>query len=104
MQTERSKGVRVRADFNGLFGDILCISHNDECITDDGKTVKLTDGMHLMAYDEDTDVNGKRDDLIAAGIVESSPSWLKCNGSRWVLRIDKDGVRNESDLSPGTRE
>jgi hypothetical protein len=77
MQSERSKTVRVRADVNGLFGDILCLSHSNECITDDGETVKPSDGMDLLAYDEDTDANGKRDDLIASGVVESSPSWLK---------------------------
>jgi len=104
MPSERSKTVGVRADFNGLFGDILCLSHSNECITDDGGTVKLSDGMHLLAYDEDTDASGKRDYLIASGVVESSPSWLKCKGSRWVLRIDKNGVRNQSDLSPATRE
>ena len=95
---EKSK-IRVRADFNGLFGDILCISHEDECIAEDGSIVHLRSGMHLTAYDEDVDESRKRDDLIASGVTEPSPAWLKCNGSRWVLRIDANGVRNESDLA-----
>jgi hypothetical protein len=54
--------------------------------------------MHLTAFDENTE-DGKPDNLIASGIVERSPDWLQCRGSRWVLRIDNDGVRHESDLS-----
>jgi hypothetical protein len=42
-----------------------------------------------------------RDDLLATGTVEPAPDWLQCNGSRWVLRIDADGVRHESDLVSG---
>ncbi len=26
-----SKTMRVRADFNGLFGELLCLSHKDTC-------------------------------------------------------------------------
>jgi hypothetical protein len=89
---------RVYADFNGLFGPLLCLSHKDSCIDAEGNTVTLVAGMHLIAYDEDLDQNGARDDLIASGIVEPSPPALRCKGSRWVLRIDEHGVRHESDL------
>jgi hypothetical protein len=54
--------------------------------------------MNLTAYDEDLDAAGNRDDLVASGTVEPSPEWLRCTGSRWVLRIDGTGVRHESDL------
>jgi hypothetical protein len=89
---------RVRADFNGLFGDLLCLSHGDTCAEKGGGVVQLKEGLILTAYDEDLDENGKHDDLIARGTVEASPEWLRCNGSRWVLRIDKNGVNHESDL------
>jgi hypothetical protein len=54
--------------------------------------------MVVTAYDEDRNELGERDDLLATGIVEPSPDWLSCRGSRWVLRIDSRGVRHESDL------
>jgi hypothetical protein len=92
------KPIKVRADFNGLFGDILCLSHEDTCIDETGTKVLLSEGQTLTAFDEGADENGNRDDLIASGIVEPSPSWLRCNGSRWVLRIDEHGVRHESDV------
>jgi hypothetical protein len=56
--------------------------------------------MLVTAYDEDSDEQGERDDLVATGTVEPAPDWLTCTGSKWVLRIDDNGVRHESDL-PG---
>jgi hypothetical protein len=93
-----STPIRVRADFNGLFSRVLCLSHKDTCADADGNLVDLKEGMLLTAFDEDLDENGNRDDLIASGTVEPAPEWLACRGSRWVLRIDANGVRNESDL------
>ena len=94
--------MRVRADFNGIFGELLCLSHSDTCETDTGKVLRLSEGVRLTAYEEDFDASGNRDDLVATGIVERSPKWLKCNGSKWVLRLDQNGVRHASDLETHT--
>ena len=83
------KSMRVRADFNGLFGELLCLSHRDTSEDADGNLVTLQAGMVLTAFDEDIDEHGNRDDLIASGTVEPSPESLRCLGSRWVLRIDR---------------
>ena len=90
---------RLRADFNGLFeaGKILCLSHSDICTDDNGLQVSLRAGMLVTAYDEDM-TDGVMDDIIATGIVEPSPDWLQCRGSRWILRIDDKGVRHQSDI------
>ena len=53
--------------------------------------------MLVTAYDEDM-TDGVMDDIIATGIVEPSPDWLQCRGSRWILRIDDKGVRHQSDI------
>ena len=89
---------KIRADFNGLFGEFLCLSHSDTCTDENGVVIHLRAGMTVIAFDEDADETGKRDDLIATGIVEPSPDWLRCNGSRWVLKIDENGVRSESEI------
>ena len=89
---------RVRADFNGLFGDVLCLSHSDTCLEAGGNTLHLREGMRLTAFDEDADEHGNPDALIASGTVEKSPEWLRCNGSRWVLRIDERGVKHQSEI------
>jgi hypothetical protein len=91
---------KLRADFNGVFGDLLCLSHGDTCQDEAGNTVPLRAGMIVTAFDEDYDDEGNRDDLLARGVVEPSPDWLTCNGSRWALRIDADGIRHASD--PGS--
>jgi hypothetical protein len=89
--------ARLRGDFNGLFGDILCLSHEDSCLDEAGRAVPLRPGMLVTAFDEDVDEKGQRDDLLASGTVEQAPDWLTCRGSKWVLRIDSKGVRHESD-------
>jgi hypothetical protein len=90
---------KLRADFNGLFGDVLCLSHDETCVDADGETVQLVVGMEVTAFDIDADETGKRDDLIASGVVEPAPEWLSCRGSKWVLKIDSNGVRSESEIT-----
>jgi hypothetical protein len=94
----KMSGMRVRADFNGLFGNLLCLSHGDSCKDESGAEVVLRAGMELTAFDEDVNERGERDDLIASGTVKASPEWLACKGSRWVLEIDAEGVKHESEL------
>jgi hypothetical protein len=89
---------RLQGDFNGLFGDLLCLSHEDSCRDEDGDTVMLKSGMIVTVFDIDEGESGERDDIIASGVVEPSPDWLQCKGLRWVLRIDARGVCHESDL------
>ncbi|MGC3989885.1 MAG: hypothetical protein QM796_09455 [Chthoniobacteraceae bacterium] len=97
---EVQKSPKVQADFNGLFegGTMLCLSHSDTAPDESGSPVQLRAGMMVTAFDMDEDPLGVRDDFIATGIVEPSPDWLQCQGSRWVLMIDAHGVRHESDL------
>jgi hypothetical protein len=91
---------RVWADFNGLFqGEtILCLSHSDTATDETGATVILHGGMRLTAFMEDLDDAGNRDDLIASGVVEMPPEWLRRHGSKWILMIDEKGVRHQSEI------
>lgn len=91
------KQIKVYADFNGIFGDILCLSHENTGKDEFGNAVSFCEGMSITAFDLDADENGNRDDLIASGNVESSPDWLTCHGSKWILRIDENGVYHESE-------
>ena len=77
---------------------MLCLSHQETCVGADGQPVVVHDGMKVIAFDKDVDEDGNPDDLIASGTVERPPNWLSCRGSRWVLRIDDNGVQHESDL------
>jgi hypothetical protein len=73
---------KVYADFNGLLGEWLCLSHTDTCEDESGAMVHLRTGMIVMAFDQDEDKHGIRDDLMGSGIVEPSPDWLQCRGSK----------------------
>ncbi len=88
--------IRIDADFNGLFGDLLCLSHQDVVHDEAGNPVRLRGGMRVVAFESDPDENGDPDELLANGIVEPSPDWLACSGSKWCLRIDSRGVRHRS--------
>ncbi|HKF48209.1 MAG TPA: hypothetical protein VKB38_12685 [Terracidiphilus sp.] len=90
--------MRVWADFNGLFGGILCLTHQETAKDEHGRPVNLEEGMEGTAFDLDADEEGIPDNIIASGTVERPPSWLSCRGSRWVLRIDERGVMHESDV------
>ena len=90
--------IRIRADFNGIFGDLLCLSHSQSAKDDKGEDVFLSEGMKVTAFEEDTDEQGKPDQLLSHGTVIESPDWLQCLGSKWALRMDDRGVYHESDL------
>jgi hypothetical protein len=95
--------TKLRADFNGLFGTVdgrtlLCLSHEDTACNETGELITLQEGVQVTAFDEDIDEGGNKDDLLANGIVISSPEWLRCNGSKWTLQIDEFGVYHESDI------
>jgi hypothetical protein len=95
------KRSRLYADFAGVFGDLLCLSHGDSAVDESGQAVILRAGMRVTAFDADVDADGNRDDIFASGVVVPAPDWLRYKGSRWVLQIDEDGVRHESDLVQG---
>jgi len=92
-----TKNLKLKADFNGLFGDVLCLSHADSCLDSNDAMIQLQEGMLVRAYEDDIDDDGNPDELFAEGTVERSPDWLACLGSKWILKIDENGVRHESD-------
>lgn len=94
---------KLFADFNGYFGDILCLSHGETCKDESGNEVELSEGMIATAFDIDEDEHNQRDDLIATGVVERSPESLACRGSVWYLRIDDNGLRHESEIPSHSR-
>jgi hypothetical protein len=83
----------VHGDFNGLLADdLLCLAHQDTITDQSGRTITLRPGLELTAFDPDIDDDGRPVDLVASGVVEPSPEWAQCVGSRWALRIDARGI------------
>src|SRR5207244_209149 len=88
------RGARwIKADFNGLFPDgddaLLCIAHGESAPDTADEPFQLVSGMLLTACAEGCDQDGQPADFIASGMVEPSPAWLQCKGSRWVLRVGR---------------
>ena len=90
--------TKLQADFNGLFGDVLCLSHDESAKDVTGEQITLTSGMPVLAFESDPDHDGNPAFLVARGRAEISPDELLCRGSRWCLHIDDQGVRHVASL------
>lgn len=88
---------RLKADFNGLFGDLLCLAHGPTCEDEHGNAVVLIEGMKVLAFDPDFDGDTPCF-LIATGTVIPSPDSLQHQGSVWCLALDDHGCRHVADL------
>lgn len=88
----------LEADFNGLFGDYLCISHSDSARRVDGAEIPLSIGMEAVAFEPDDD-EGRACFLVASGYVVRSPDGVCGPGSRWCLQVDARGVRHVDRLA-----
>jgi hypothetical protein len=89
----------IRIDFNGMLGPgLVCVSHQDTVRNEGGQEISLEKGMVITVFDLDGDEHGNPDNLFATGVVEPSPDYARCRGSRWSLRINEDGIRNESEI------
>lgn len=86
--------LRLQGDFNGLFGDLLCLSHSDNATREDGAQIELREGMDVVAFEKDVDDRGDPAFLVARGKTILSPVELQHAGSRWCLRVDEQGVRH----------
>jgi hypothetical protein len=36
--------IRIHADFNGLFSELLCLSHRETCVGADGQDIVVREG------------------------------------------------------------
>ena len=55
--------------------------------------IELAEGLRLRLYSDDIDDGGNRDDLVVDGIAH-----FDAENNRWVLIIDWDAIRHESEL------
>jgi hypothetical protein len=86
-------------DFNErIEADLVGLSNSETKMTRGGLSIRLSDGLQILIYEYDTDEDGNEDNLVASGVVElnKNTGWSSC--IRWCCRIDRNGIRHESDL------
>lgn len=95
------KQPRIPVDFNEMLEpDLVLLSQTDFRTDSAGTTVHLREGLLVHLYESDVDDSGNFDNLIAEGTVErrtEDTPWGKA--AKWCCRIDKSGIRHESDIS-----
>ncbi|NHZ42959.1 hypothetical protein [Massilia aquatica] len=90
---------RICVDFNEMLEpDLVLLTKNDTKTDSSGAVITLYEGMDVAIYSEDGNADKLRDDLIAEGKVERNLApepWAKV--AKWCCRIDRNGVRYESE-------
>ena len=92
------KVPRIYVDFNEMIEDnLVLLSQTDFKKNSNGDTVELKEGMRIKIYSDDENDLNEKDNLIADGFVELNVygGWTKA--AKWNCRIDKNGIRNESE-------
>ena len=93
--------ARIFVDFNEMVeSDLVLLSKTDVKVNSDGNDITLFSGMPENIYMDDTDITGKKDNLLADGVVElNNPSingdWTRA--AKWCCRINNCGIFNESE-------
>lgn len=89
---------RICVDFNEMpTGDEVLLSKGDKVLDSSGKVISLSDGMRVAVYMDDTDSSGRPDNLIAEGVASRNHHGGWTTAARWVMKIDRHGIRHESE-------
>ena len=90
---------RLHVDFNEMLEpNLVLLSKEDTKVDSQGNVVILREGLPVQIYDDDSDVDGKVDNLVAAGVVERNVATGWGAVAKWCCRIDSNGIRHESEL------
>ena len=78
--------------------NLVLLSKSDFKENSDGIIIELKEGMSIKIYSDDENDLNEVDNLIADGIVELNTygGWTKT--AKWNCRIDKNGIKHESDI------
>jgi len=92
--------ARLYVDFNEmLVDDLVPLSETDFIEDSKGNTIELKAGLDVKIYSDDLSGCYEKDNLIAEGIVELN-TYEGCNiDIKWICRINKSGIYNESQRS-----
>ena len=85
-------------DYNELIDtDTVMLSQTDTKNNYAGFPVALYVGLKIVGYQEDEDISGRRDDLIAEGVCILNTTG-HINHVKWFLKMDDTGIQYVSDI------
>jgi len=85
-------------DFNEMVeSDLVLLSSVDVKRTSDDADIELREGMEIIIYMDDFTDDGRRDNLVAEGVVERNHSSDWSAHVKWCCRIDLNGIRHQSE-------
>jgi len=90
---------RILVDFNEMLEpNLVLLSKEDARRDSHNNLISLYEGLLIYVYDDNTDNNGNRDNLVAEGVVErnNTLSWGK--NAKWCCRINEKGIQRESEI------
>jgi len=94
------KEARIYVDFNERVEEDLVPLSVTDCIEDSkANTIHLESGLAVKIYTDDLSACGDKDNLIAEGRVELNSSMAWSGDVKWLCRINKAGIYNESQMS-----
>ena len=86
-------------DFNEMVEPNLVLLSREVVIFDShGEAISLHEGLEVIVFTDDTDDDGRVDNLVARGIVERNKTDGWASHVNWCCRIDSDGIRHESEV------
>ena len=97
--------TRIYVDFNEMLSEnTVLLSREDVKKDTEGNAVMFIEGKAVSVYMDDSDGEGRPDNLIADGTAELNPYCGKQGQGfgrhvKWILKIDSRGIRHESDES-----
>lgn len=89
----------IYVDFNHMVEpDLVVLSSTDSVLDASGVLVLLSVGLRVSVYTDDLDENGNIDNLVANGVVEQNVASDWSSWAKWCCRIDRDGIRPQSEI------
>lgn len=89
---------RIRVDFNEMPSpDEVLLSREDRTRDSNGEIALLWEGLGVTVFEDDIDVLGRPDALVADGgvVLNTHDGWA--SSARWLLKIGARGIRHESE-------
>ncbi len=90
---------RLYVDFNEMPAkNVVLLSQTDNRADSDGNIIELSEGLAVYIYENDLDIDGRVDFLVAKGTCRRNRQKGWGSVAKWVCEIDDAGIRHLSEF------